>query len=1015
LVGVSHTMPIVCVSGDQIDDLLNGNGGLRPLTTFEYFTAAGVQIDEVEGDANEHGNDSNAYGQRGFDYIVRDQLGYNDEIEHQIFRIKDRDKYQRLIMKAAANDNYSFENGAHIRDAYINTLSQISDLRMDERSYEPCILYVNGVYWGVYEIREKVDDLDFTDHYYDQPRHYVDFIKTWGGTWEEYGSIDDWNTLRDYILANDMADAANYDYVNSVYNTGSLIDYFILNSYVVCMDWLNWNTAWWRGRHPDGDKKKWRYALWDMDASFGHYVNYTGIPNTGPSADPCDPESLGNPGGQGHVPILNKLFDNDEFTADYLNRYADLSNTTFSCEFMNHHLDSLINIIQPEMQGQVDRWGGTYAGWQNAVQTLRDFIDDRCNDVVIAGMEDCYDVEAFTITIIIDGIGEVELNTITIDLSDSPFNGSYFIDIPIDLLAIDGLEGFFVNWEVTSGDLIIPDPTNPEIVITATGDVTIVAHFVTDLDPVLVQYDVVPAGAGDILVDGNIAGPYPNTVLMDAATLFALEASANDWFVFDHWESNNHVINPDVNSSPASITYFTTDSIVAVFTAIEHYDLQVDVFPAGVGTISMDGVDLVLPYAETLEANIDYNFITTLVEPWYEFAYWTINNHVLAPDEFSMDVILNLTADDELIAVYTEIEHYDLTVDVFPAGAGTIDMDGVPLVLPYAETIEGSIDYNFVTASTDPALYEFSHWELNNNVLDPDELSLDVILNLTASDDLVAVYTVLEYFNLTVSVEPEGMGIVNLDGVLLDPLPWSEVALGNVDYTLITEPTTNYYIFSHWELGDSPISPDELSLEIILTLIDDEELVAVYVPASQFQVTILVDPPYSGTVAINEGDTLINNSWTGILWGEFFGYNFTATPQPFFFFEDWEIMNHGIADPLDPACQLTFLTNDTLIAHFTEDPFTWYVPNSFTPNGDGINDFFLPQGNAFVPEEYHCVIFNRWGQKVFETDNPFKPWDGSHQDGEYYSKDEVYFYIMQVRPGRDLSSKEYKGHIIVFR
>jgi len=452
-----------------------------------------------------------------------------------------------------------------------------------------------------------------------------------------------------------------------------------------------------------------------------------------------------------------------------------------------------------------------------------------------------------------------------------------------------------------------------------------------------------------------------------------------------------------------------------VFTAIEHYDLQVDVFPAGVGTISMDGVDLVLPYAETLEANIDYNFITTLVEPWYEFAYWTINNHVLAPDEFSMDVILNLTADDELIAVYTEIEHYDLTVDVFPAGAGTIDMDGVPLVLPYAETIEGSIDYNFVTASTDPALYEFSHWELNNNVLDPDELSLDVILNLTASDDLVAVYTVLEYFNLTVSVEPEGMGIVNLDGVLLDPLPWSEVALGNVDYTLITEPTTNYYIFSHWELGDSPISPDELSLEIILTLIDDEELVAVYVPASQFQVTILVDPPYSGTVAINEGDTLINNSWTGILWGEFFGYNFTATPQPFFFFEDWEIMNHGIADPLDPACQLTFLTNDTLIAHFTEDPFTWYVPNSFTPNGDGINDFFLPQGNAFVPEEYHCVIFNRWGQKVFETDNPFKPWDGSHQDGEYYSKDEVYFYIMQVRPGRDLSSKEYKGHIIVFR
>ena len=37
-------------------------------------------------------------------------------------------------------------------------------------------------------------------------------------------------------------------------------------------------------QNPDGDKKKWRYSLWDMDATFGHYVNYTGIPETGPEA-----------------------------------------------------------------------------------------------------------------------------------------------------------------------------------------------------------------------------------------------------------------------------------------------------------------------------------------------------------------------------------------------------------------------------------------------------------------------------------------------------------------------------------------------------------------------------------------------------------------------------------------------------------------------------------------------------------------------------------------------------------
>ena len=76
----------------------------------------------------------------------------------EIFRTKERDNYQRLIIKSAANDNYTFaykNSGAHIRDAYVQSLSQIADLRIDERSYEPCVLFLNGEYWGLYEIREK--------------------------------------------------------------------------------------------------------------------------------------------------------------------------------------------------------------------------------------------------------------------------------------------------------------------------------------------------------------------------------------------------------------------------------------------------------------------------------------------------------------------------------------------------------------------------------------------------------------------------------------------------------------------------------------------------------------------------------------------------------------------------------------------------------------------------------------------------------------------------------------------
>ena len=64
---------------------------------------------------------------------------------------------------------------------------------------------MNGEYWGIYDYREKVDDIDFTDYYYDQDDGYVDFIKTWGGTWIEYGTDTGWVNIRDFILNNDMS------------------------------------------------------------------------------------------------------------------------------------------------------------------------------------------------------------------------------------------------------------------------------------------------------------------------------------------------------------------------------------------------------------------------------------------------------------------------------------------------------------------------------------------------------------------------------------------------------------------------------------------------------------------------------------------------------------------------------------------------------------------------------------------------------------------------------------------
>jgi gliding motility-associated-like protein len=481
-INVTHTIPVVSVCSQGVGNLLNGNQ--TPVVgSFELFEENGLFIDEGQGDFNKHGNDSWAYNQRGFDYISRDQLGYSSGLQHQIFPEKTRDHFQRVILKPAASDNYSFENGAHIRDAFIHTLSIRAGMRLDERTWRPCIVYVNGQYWGVYEIREKADDHDYTDYYFDQDKFNLYYLKTWGGTWQDYGAPNaqpDWNNLRNYILNNNMGVPANFAYVDTMLSWKSLCDYFVFNSYVVNQDWLNWNTAWWRGLDPNGNHRRWRYTLWDMDATFGHYINYTGIPDPTANADPCNAENLPNPGGQGHTDILEKLIaENPLVEQYYITRYIDLVNTYFSCNYMNQLLDSMVNEITPEMQGQVNKWGGTFTGWQSRVQQLRNFMNSRCT-ALQQGLIDCYQLTgpyAVTFNVSPPLSGEIKVNSVW--APSYPWTTSYFGGINTLLLAQPQPGFIFDHWEYTTGPLSLPI-TSDSNSININGIENIVAFFVPD-------------------------------------------------------------------------------------------------------------------------------------------------------------------------------------------------------------------------------------------------------------------------------------------------------------------------------------------------------------------------------------------------------------------------------------------------------------------------------------------------------------------------------------------------------
>ena len=899
----TYTIPVLSVSGDEMDELLDGGWNLDPHGTFEYYKANGDLADKARGEFNKHGNDSWAYDQRGFDYITRDQFGYNYAIKDELFRTKDRDKYQRLIIKAAANDNYPFSyggSGAHIRDAYVQSLSQIADLRMDERSFEPCILFLNGEYWGLYEIREKVDDTDFTDYYYDQDNGEVDYLKTWGGTWIEFGTDTGWTNIRNFILTNDMSVQSNYNHAKSFYNTGSLIDYFILNSYVVNADWLNYNTAWWRGTNPDGDKKKWRYTLWDMDNTFDHGTNYTGVPSQNPNADPCDPENVGDQGGQGHVPMWNALLANDEFFADYINRWTDLSNNYFSCDFLIGHLDSLIDIIEPEMPAQIEKWGGNYGTWQNNVQDMRDFITTRC-EMINGGILDCYEDEygiegPYDVSIVIEPplTGEISMNGF--DLTESPFTGTYFGGITQEIEAEAIQDYTFDYWEFSTGTPT--NPTNNTLEYTLSNNLTITAHFTPNNILILPEEN-----EGTITINGEQYSSFPDTIIVSQT--ISIEAIPEDGFLFDSWIITNGTIdNP--NNATATVTINGDLELIAVY--IPYPVLILNTIPNGSVEIAGNLYNS-LPQSINIYGN---NTILAIPETGYQFDYWEYNGSFISNSN-SSSTSIDILSNASLTAHFSKIK-FEVLFDISHIEGGEIYLNNELITnLPASKTLLYDVSYTIHIELT--TNYLLNYWEVFNTTIPINTLE-DFDITFTQADTIIAQLDHL--YSLTLTVEPDGAGIVLGNGEELLLAPYNQLFYEN-------------------------------------TLINLE--------------------------AIPEIDKTF----------EHFARNQTI------------LNSHTLFD-------YTIEYDDTLRVIFSEKELSLYIPNSFTPNGDNLNDVFKPVGIADKIKDYEMLIFNGWGELVFESHSIENGWDAKNIN---YSSSTVFIYKITLHSSITNDKFEYKGTLIV--
>ena len=440
-------------------------GWKRP-ANIEMYLPSGQQAFNSNFRIAINGVSSRSSPQKGLNVNASGDYGAT-KIKYSVFentpgKAKYIPEFDKLKLRAWGSDRAY----ALFRDAYAASFLPKTDL--DYEAYRPCVVFIDGEYWGLQEIRERVkNESYFQEHYlFDSP---VDIVDLQTGEPIE-GDTADWNTLRSFILNNSMADTANYNFVQSQIDINSFLLHYLFSIYFSRGDWPDQNECVWRTQ--DGSRK-WKWILWDMDNTVAYYLN--------PWYDMFNQAIVGNR-GYGPSDILVALLDNDQFRYDFINSYCDWMNTSFLPTLMQQRVDSMKAELAPFMPEYRLRWQTNY-NWTNQTDSMKWWVGLRpqycrqqlqsrfsLNASVRLGLQVSDTLK-----------GNIHVNTVQLDGATPrtsaftfPWAGYYFPGVPVPLTAIPKPGYRFLHWLPTFD-------TSRTVIANLTRDTLLTAVF--DIDP----------------------------------------------------------------------------------------------------------------------------------------------------------------------------------------------------------------------------------------------------------------------------------------------------------------------------------------------------------------------------------------------------------------------------------------------------------------------------------------------------------------------------------------------------
>lgn len=436
--------------------------------SFEYFEEDGSNALNQEIGLRIHGGWSRASALKSIRIYARNIYG-KSTLDYPFFKDQDYDSYKRILLRNSGNDYWY----TWFRDAAMQEM--VRHMEFDTQAYQPSIVYLNGEYWGILNIRERYDK-HYVARKYNIDEEKVDMLD--GNNTVETGNATHYIETLDYISQHGLQSKEHYDYIQTRISVESYIDYIIAETYLANDDWPGNNVKYWRHQIPNYDPSagsgkdgRWRWMIYDSDFGFGLYDDKGYEKNMLVFATSV---SDGWPTPAWSTFLLRNLVENEDFRIRFITRYSDQLNTAFKPDVVKPVIERMKKGIEPEMAKHFDRWQAPAdnSNWNRKINVMYNFADQRPAFVwehlqSFFALEDTYNL---TVNVSDPDRGHVIVNTIAlqkdtrgVDENPWPWQGSYFKKLPLRLEAVPAKGYEFVRWEGISSTYHEPVlEVNPE-------------------------------------------------------------------------------------------------------------------------------------------------------------------------------------------------------------------------------------------------------------------------------------------------------------------------------------------------------------------------------------------------------------------------------------------------------------------------------------------------------------------------------------------------------------------------